>query len=55
MKTPSEAKIDGILAVSRRSTPNVPAVIEYKKMRFMIMDRPTNANLKTYIEVPLKF
>lgn len=52
MKTPSETKIDGMAPVQmRRSTPSVPAVIEYKKMRFMIMDRPTNANIKTYIEV----
>ena len=50
MKTPSEPKVGGIPAATRRSTPSVPAVIEYKKMRFMIMDRPTNANLKTYIE-----
>ncbi|CAB3995333.1 tyrosine phosphatase type IVA 1 [Paramuricea clavata] len=50
MKTPSETKVGGILPATRRSTPSVPAVIEYKKMRFMIMDRPTNANLKTYIE-----
>jgi hypothetical protein len=51
MKTPSETKVAGIPASTRRSTPSVPAVIEYKRMRFMIMDRPTNANLKTYIEV----
>ena len=51
MKTPSETKVGGVPAATRRSTPSVPAVIEYKKMRFMIMDRPTNANLKTYIEV----
>ena len=52
MKTPSETKVGGInTPASRRSTPNVPAVIEYKKMRFMIMDRPTNANLRNYIEV----
>ena len=51
MKTPSDIKVAGGVPASRRSTPSVPAVIEYKKMRFLIMDRPTNANLKTYIEV----
>ena len=52
MKTPSEAKVISPNTVqARRSTPSVPAVIEYKKMRFMIMDRPTNANIKNYIEV----
>lgn len=51
MKTPSEIKVGGQNAVQlRRSTPSVPAVIEYKKMRFMIMDRPTNANISHYIE-----
>lgn len=54
MKTPSETKFVGVPAAARLSTPSVPAMIEYKKMRFMIMDRPTNANLKTYIEVRLQ-
>lgn len=54
MKTPYETKVGGIVPASRRSTPSVPALIEYKKMRFMIMDRPTNANLTNYIEVLFK-
>lgn len=54
MKTLSETKVGAPNAVqTRRSTPSVPAVIEYKKMRFMIMDRPTNTNIKHYIEVNL--
>eukprot|EP01135_Chromosphaera_perkinsii_P005767 Nk52_evm10s360 gene=Nk52_evmTU10s360 len=34
--------------------PNAPALIEYKSMRFIIMDAPSNSNVKAYVTELLK-